>query len=44
MVKMPANQNGRERAKTNKKNFRGDPLRDVMVFKESSLCVGQLGS
>jgi hypothetical protein len=32
----PANQNGRERANTIKKNVRGDLLRDAMVFKESS--------
>ena len=36
MVKEPANQNGRESSKTNKKHFRGDLLRDVVVIEESS--------
>jgi hypothetical protein len=34
LVTAPINQNGTERAKTNKKNIRGDLLRDAMGFDE----------
>jgi hypothetical protein len=36
LVTAPINQNGIESTKTNKKNFRGDLLRDALVFEDSS--------
>jgi len=38
-VKVPVNQNGSERTKTNDKNLRGDLFRNL-VFEESTDCWG----